>query len=83
MKAKTLSFPFICLAIITLTKVPLDIDLSTRDRSEWIDALREAEDSVSEEVAAAGASALEEWSNVLDHLSLARKVYIAMLVADR
>ena len=64
-------------------KVQGQVNLSARDRPEWIDALREAEDSVSEEVAAAGAIALEGWSNVLDHLSLARKVYIAMLVADR
>jgi hypothetical protein len=71
------------LAIITLTKVPQDIDMSVRDRPEWIDELRKAEASVSEEVAAAGASALEDWASVLDPLSLARRVYIAMLVADR
>ena len=47
-------------------KVQGQVNLSARDRPEWIDALREAEDSVSEEVAAAGASALEEWSNVFE-----------------
>jgi hypothetical protein len=40
-------------------------------------------EAVTEKIALAGARVLADWANVLDHPSLAKKVYIAMLAADQ
>jgi hypothetical protein len=64
------------MAIITLTKVPQDIEQGPRDRPA---AIPEAQDLVvTSEMVSAGVAVLEECLETYCHSTLAEAVYIAM-----